>query len=477
MRKPNLPTPTAFTRRNVLRLAAATGGISLLDRLMPLRVSHAAPTDPAPIFLWLTFTGAWDQLLVLDPRPNNVARYRTASATALSTLSGIRPAYDMVQDPVIEALMAANPSGVRKRGNLEYGPAVPDSLFEGNNYKDFAIVRGLNMDTVAHEVGRRYMLTGKFPRGSAASGSSLATLVAAQASVPSIMQHVVFNAETYNEGLPAFASGTRTTPTTLRGLLTIGGTNYGPGEREALRAYQSAPPSCEESRANHDQLLTRMRENNVRAHELVGSNVRDDFDFLSASPTAEQDAMRKRFGVTAATVSGPRGRMLAVAQLLANNLTTSVSAALHDNVDDHDDWHVDHATKLREGLEAMNALIDYLRETLDGNGKPLWSRTTLLLSSDFARTPLLNPRDGRDHHITNSALIAGPGIQGNQVFGATSDDGMLKQKISVTTGAVSSAGIYVRPTDLAATLLQSMQIGLEPISNQNPVILTKLLKT
>lgn len=468
----------ALGRRQILRLAAAAGGISLLDRVLPLHVSHAAPAGPPPLFIWLTMSGAWDQLLAFDPRPNDVARYRPASATTLQTASGIRPAYDLVQDAAVRALLATTPSGIQKRGALTYGPAVPASLFAGENYKDFAIVRGIDMNTVAHEVGRRYTLTGKTPRGSSASGSSVATLVAAQSDNPPILPHVVLNTETYNEGLPSFASGIRASAGNLYNLLRVIGANYGAGERDALVAFQESEATCDEVAANRDGFMALLRDNNRRAQTLIKSNVAGDFNFDPKTATGDQAALLARFNITTtADVNGPRGRMLAIAQLFANGLSTSISSVLADDLDDHDDWHVDHATKLRVGFEALADLVDFLKTTKDAQGNFLWSRTSLMLSSEFSRTPLINARDGRDHHITNSALIAGPGIVGNQVFGATSDSGMQRQKISPTTGLVAASGVYVRPTDVVATLLQSMGIGADPLSNNSPVILKKLLKT
>jgi uncharacterized protein (DUF1501 family) len=466
-----------LSRRNVLKIAAAAGGISMLNLAIPTRSSMAGPSGPPPLFIWLTMSGAWDQLLAFDPRPNDDPKYRTASATTLLTPSGIRPAYDMVLDAEVRKVVAARASGVRTAGALSFGPAVPGALFEGNKYKDFAIVRGMDMNTVAHEVGRRYTLTGKAPRGASASGSSVATLVAGQVQPPLILPHVVLNTETYNEGQPGFASGTRAVASNLFNLLRVVGTNYGEGERDALVAFQEGAASCDEVQANRDGFATMLRENNKRAHTMLQSNVAADFNFNPATATGDQAALLAKFNIgSTADVNGPRGRMLAIAQLFANNLTTAVSAVLADSLDDHDDWHVDHATKLRVGFEALSDLVDFLQATKDAAGNTLWSRTTLMLSSEFSRTPLLNAREGRDHHITNSALIAGPGIAGNQVFGATTDNGMQRQKISPLTGRVDASGVYIRPTDIVATLLKSMGMSTDPLSNNTPVILPKLLK-
>ena len=53
---------------------------------------------------------------------------------------------------------------------------------------------------------------------------------------------------------------------------------------------------------------------------------------------------------------------------------------------------------------------------------PVWSHTTLVVFSEFSRTPLVNGRDGRDHHLTNSCLVAGPGLLGNRAMVVVSED-------------------------------------------------------
>ena len=111
-----------------------------------------------------------------------------------------------------------------------------------------------------------------------------------------------------------------------------------------------------------------------------------------------------------------------------------------------------------------------------GGGK-VWDHTTLVVFSEFARTPTINSRNGRDHHLASSCVVAGPGIRGNLVVGATSDQNMAVRKMNLTTGAPDDdAGALVRPSDVHATVLQSMGLPHEHLSNQSPQIITKILK-
>ena len=95
-------------------------------------------------------------------------------------------------------------------------------------------------------------------------------------------------------------------------------------------------------------------------------------------------------------------------------------------------------------------------------GNTWLDHTTILAFSEFSRTPLFNPFGGRDHHLTSSCLLAGAGIVGNQVVGASGDVGMgpgrydFKEKRVATGGG----GDNIKPEHVAATVLASA--GLDP---------------
>ena len=100
----------------------------------------------------------------------------------------------------------------------------------------------------------------------------------------------------------------------------------------------------------------------------------------------------------------------------------------------------------------------------------------LMLFSEFARTPRLNGRGGRDRHIANACVVGGKGIAGGRVIGGTADDyGVLP--IDVTSGDVNTDGNgrQVRPPDVHATVLQAMGLNYDHLSNQDPVIIDAML--
>src|SRR5204862_2974759 len=120
--------------------------------------------------------------------------------------TAIWPALELIVDPRVQAVAndPKNKGGVQKAGNLSFGPAVPPSFLA--HATDLAILRGVYMGTLSHDVGRRYFLTGKFPRGLEANGSSMSTAVAAAEGQAALVPNLAISMEAYNDRYPAYAT-------------------------------------------------------------------------------------------------------------------------------------------------------------------------------------------------------------------------------------------------------------------------------
>lgn len=99
------------------------------------------------------------------------------------------------------------------------------------------------------------------------------------------------------------------------------------------------------------------------------------------------------------------------------------------------------------GLE-MDPALAALIEDLAASGK--LDSTVVLVLSEFGRTPRINNNAGRDHHASCfSCLIAGGGIRGGRVVGASDRD------------AMEPAERPVKPSDLHATVCHALGIDHE----------------
>ena len=77
-------------------------------------------------------------------------------------------------------------------------------------------------------------------------------------------------------------------------------------------------------------------------------------------------------------------------------------------------------------------------------------RVILLVLSEFGRTPRINSNAGRDHHARCfSCLVAGGGVKGGQVIGASDKD------------AMEPVERPVKPSDIHATVCHALGIDHE----------------
>ena len=78
--------------------------------------------------------------------------------------------------------------------------------------------------------------------------------------------------------------------------------------------------------------------------------------------------------------------------------------------------------------------------------------TTVVVCSEFARTPLLNGDNGKDHHPWNSMLLVGKNVRGGVTVGATDRD-QEGVKVNFSTGQPDDTGQVIDVTNMVAGLL------------------------
>ncbi len=112
------------------------------------------------------------------------------------------------------------------------------------------------------------------------------------------------------------------------------------------------------------------------------------------------------------------------------------------------DMHNDLWNRLPGSVNGVARGIATLIEDLKAEG--LFEKTLIVLTTEFGRTPKINARGGRDHHPRAfSAMLAGGGIRGGQVYGRTD-----KLGIGVEEDPVA-------PADFNATVATALGLPLE----------------
>jgi hypothetical protein len=180
----------------------------------------------------------------------------------------------------------------------------------------------------------------------------------------------------------------------------------------------------------------------MQAYRLMSSpDARRAFDLDEETPST-----RQRYG--------PRnvGQYCLLARRLVERGVPFVTVN-HSGWDTHDNL----ITRLKEGYtgavtpEGLAPSLDWAISGLldDLSERGLLQQTLVLVMGEFGRTPKLNTSGGRDHWPrVFSVLIAGAGIEGGQVIGASDPRGESPHERPVT------------PQDLAATIYTLL--GIDP---------------
>jgi len=318
-----------------------------------------------------------------------------------------------------------------------------------------AVVRGMSMETLTHEVGRRRFLTGRAPSGLQARGSSIASYLSHEIGGTAPIPNLAVRVEAYNPDLPASASALRVdTVSDLVRSLSRGAVVVDPVQRQRIDQLLEQFRDCEstqESTLQGDGLDFR-----AGAATLVERGLERRFDFLANTP--EMIELRARYGITT-DLGSPEAQAAMAATALKNQISRVVSISVTESLDTHySDWQTLQGPRQERGFSALAALADDLDSSPHPAGGSYLDHTIIVGFSEFCRTALLNSSSGRDHSLTNACFLLGGGIRGGSVIGASSDYGMNPTRTDLATGRTSDTGEIVLPEHVLRTLLE--RVGL-----------------
>jgi hypothetical protein len=424
---------TRLARRDLLKLSAAgVVGYSMSGWLETL-ASHAAQ-DPGRrkscILLWMS--GGPSQIDTFDPKPDhaNGGPFRAIP----TSVTGIRISEHL---PRLSAQM-----------------------------RDIAIIRSMSTQEMDHGRASHLLRTGYLPQGPL-QYPTLGSLVSrelggADNPLPnfvSIAPYRLFNQEAYGSGFlgPIHAP---------LNVADAGPNGVPPGPNgdhaTALRVHNLAPAAGLE----RPQLADR-----------IGLLEQMERDFAGPRPGVTTESHRTAYDRAARLMLSPAGRAFDLDQestrirdrygrnlfgqgcLLARRLVERGVAFVEVSLGTFGggnagaeayawDTHNDNFNIVRR----LSEMLDLAWATLmiDLRERGLLESTLLVWMGEFGRSPVINPQSGRDHHNQAfAAVLAGGGIRGGQVIGATSRDGMTVEADRPT-----------RVPDLLATVCRAL--GIDP---------------
>ncbi|MFO0920994.1 MAG: DUF1501 domain-containing protein [Pirellulales bacterium] len=392
----------------------------------------------APSGIWLPFFHQVASSASLAPRPRGIRScillWLDGGPSHLETWDPKPDAPDEVRGPL--GTIGTSLPGVR------LGECLPECA---KLMHELVLLRSLTSPLGEHGLANHYWLTGRRPNPAVAY-PSLASIVSHYSPKVTLPSYMVIHEVRQGMG-QGFLDHTDA-PFEIRRDSKSG--RYGVADLEPFPAIdlerlqrrqhllqdldRSLKPSDAEDRKDLDRYGS--------AFQMVMSKeARDAFDLDRESPTTLE-----RYG------DRPLGQGCLLARRLIERGVRFVTIT-HTGWDTHDQLKL----QLRDGYSgakvgvgliptldrALSALI------LDLKQRELLDQTLILVMGEFGRTPKINPRGGRDHWPrVFSAVMAGGGIRGGQVIGASDRTGE------------SPMDLPVSPVDLTCTLLHLF--GIEP---------------
>ncbi|MEM9074383.1 MAG: DUF1501 domain-containing protein [Myxococcota bacterium] len=423
--------------KNVLVAGGATaiGGLGGLGTLSSLARGAG---EEERFYVFVYFAGGWDILMSLDPRDPGVFTNENVGVTR------IMPGYDVlgIDEPL------------QDRSGIRFGPFIGEL---GALASDLCVIRGMSMDTLTHEVGRRRFITGKSPSGLLARGSAGSAWLASAFGGNEPIPNLSIRVESFNPDLPSWASALRVSNSSdLVAMLRRADPLLGEELDLEVNALLEDEALCPRSR--HAPLLREADSSRRRVRTLIERDLQSLFDFRASTP--EMEALRDRYGI-GNDFNGAEAQAAVAAQALASGVCRCVTIQGAGGLDTHfNDWETDQGPRQQRGFNAVARLVRHLKELpFRDTGESLFDRTTIVGFSEFMRTPMINARGGRDHWLTNSCFLIGGNIQGGQVIGASTDTGMAPGLTNFESGQPDPGGQVIYPEHILRTLL--VDAGIE----------------
>lgn len=422
-----------FTRRSLLQMGAVAGaGLSLPSlHAGETREQATRHTATAKRCIYIFLCGGPSQLDMWDPKPEAPAEIRGPIKTIPTNVPGIF-----------------------------LGDVLPQVAQRADK---FAIVRSLHHDSNSHDMGIMYTLMGSvkppLPNTTAPPrqidippvGAALHALLPSSSPLPAwvVLPRVFTTLDSYHRGQTAGFLGPKHAPFALdvpkfdslarrdlevQALLPPAG--MGAGRSDSRKNLLKSLDSLAD-RSAADPGLRRMHGQYDQVFSLLSGGGRAAFDLNRESP-----ALRARYGLNEYGQSFLLARRLVESGVQAVNVfwTYYGPDGCQYNLWDNHGLPIFICGGKNRGIDilrheyctpsfdrAFSALLD----DLDDRG--MLDDTMVVVIGEFGRTPKINDQTGRDHWChAYSAVLAGGGIRGGQVYGSTDAQAAYVKDLAVT---------------------------------------------
>jgi hypothetical protein len=381
--------------------------------LFPLTFHVNADTLAEPrLLLHIFANGGWDVASFCDPKGN--------TSTKINTW--------------------AEKQNIEKIGSFSFAPIAENRHFFENHSDKMLVINGINSQTNVHSAGRLSSMTGYGKKGYAGISALHAANHSSNLSMPLLGN--------------SFETGNIIAPTQINGGLLQALSPSNPGDSAHLLPHENQ--LLQESLQLRQPIIP---ESNSKHYLTAVSNHTKDLSQISrihrslASPAN-----------TDATISNDI-KLIMAAFATGASVACDYSIFGFDTHDNHDQNSIKPLTNL---TQAANAAWKFAEDLNIAN------RLTVIISSEFGRTPFYNDVYGKDHWPYQSLIIMKLNADWkNRVIGATNDS-LIGERIDPTTLAPSPQGIHITMGHIHASLRKHLAISdtlnnMFPIPNEKPI--------
>jgi uncharacterized protein (DUF1501 family) len=416
----------------------ALTGFGVAGTLPMTLVKPAFGATPDSFLITISATGGWDPTSLIDPK-GNAPRSDGLGPVNNFAASAIKSAGNLVYAPYSDLVQ---PPETDSAGHF-------DNFFQ-KHYERLLVINGIDTQTNGHDSGRRFVWSGKLEEGY--------PTVAAMAAAPFADQPMAFISNGGYDFTASIVAPVRTASAGTFNALAFPNSQF-PEDEDLIDVSFFSNTSYDLVQQAREQRLTRQiiaeslpkREQQMTQLQTVRNSDVELQDLLEFLPEEVSSGLAGQAEIAiAAFASG-----LAV--------SANLSAGGFDTHGDHDD---DHTTSLTELLEG----IDHLWEQIEAQG--MQDKVTVIIGSDFGRTPFYNTGDGKDHWNITSVMAMGAGITGNRVIGAT-DENFEAIALNESSLQPDDNGIIITPQHIHRSLRDFLGIDSD-LDNLFPINAEKL---
>ncbi len=416
-----------MNRRQLLKTMGAASAAVGFGLHMPL---VRAMDYTGRLFVFIQAEGAWDPTSFCDPKAN------------------------VPGEAVINHW--AETASIQQAGNIPYAPFAGNQAFFDKYYDRMLVINGVDAQTNSHTVGVVHNWSGRVSEGF----PTMTALLAAHFAPTAAMSYLNFGGYSQTAGVTRY--------TRIDDPLQVNNIAYPNQEQsDPLRTYLE-PADWQLLRGYRDNQLANLiaepnqmpRSSRNRSYlQSAFGSATDLREFAALIPPENQLQQPEQFLDFWSTL-----RRQAQMAMLAFKAGVSVSADLYlGGFDTHQNHDRDHEPLLAN----LTSGIDYLWDYAELQG--MADRLVVVVASDFARTPLYNADDGKDHWPIGSVVVMEKNQPWtNRVVGET-DGGHNAFMINPATLLRDDVnGTIIYPKHVHKALRSYLGIGAAPVTTPFP---------